>query len=32
MRKTFFKNLFRDIRKTLSRFLSIEIIIAMGVA
>jgi putative ABC transport system permease protein len=32
MRKTFFKNLFRDIRKTLSRFLSIVIIIAMGVA
>ncbi|MGK0469509.1 FtsX-like permease family protein, partial [Clostridium sp.] len=31
-RKTFFKNLFRDIRKTLSRFLSIVIIIAMGVA
>lgn len=32
MRKTFFKNLFRDIKKTLSRFLSIVIIIAMGVA
>ena len=32
MRKTFFKNLFRDIRKTLSRFLSIVIIIALGVA
>lgn len=32
MRKTFFKNLFRDIKKTLSRFLSIVIIIAIGVA
>ena len=32
MKKTFFKNLFRDIKKTLSRFLSIVIIIAMGVA
>ena len=32
MRKTFFKNLFRDIKKTLSRFLSIVIIIAVGVA
>ncbi|MEK6263522.1 MAG: FtsX-like permease family protein [Clostridium sp.] len=32
MKKTFYKNLFRDIRKTLSRFLSIVIIIAMGVA
>lgn len=32
MKKTFFKNLFRDIRKTLSRFLSIVIIIAIGVA
>lgn len=32
MKKTFFKNLFRDIRKSLSRFLSIVIIIAVGVA
>ncbi|GKU24829.1 FtsX-like permease family protein [Clostridium folliculivorans] len=32
MKKTFFKNLFRDIRKTLSRFLSIVIIIAIGVS
>ncbi|MBK1810587.1 FtsX-like permease family protein [Clostridium sp. YIM B02505] len=32
MKKTFFKNLFRDIRKTLSRFLSIVIIIAVGVS
>ena len=32
MKKTFFKNLFRDIKKTLSRFLSIVIIIAVGVA
>ncbi|WP_298836906.1 FtsX-like permease family protein [Clostridium sp.] len=32
MKKTFFKNLFRDIKKTLSRFLSIVIIIAIGVA
>ncbi|MBU3143272.1 FtsX-like permease family protein [Clostridium sp. CF012] len=32
MKKTFFKNLFRDIKHTLSRFLSIVIIIAMGVA
>lgn len=32
MRKTFFKNLFRDIKKTLSRFLSIVIIIAVGVS
>lgn len=32
MGKTFFRNLFRDIRKTLSRFLSIVIIIAVGVA
>lgn len=32
MKKTFLKNLFRDIRKTLSRFLSIVIIIAIGVA
>ncbi|HEY8891899.1 MAG TPA: FtsX-like permease family protein [Clostridium sp.] len=32
MRKTFFKNLFRDIKKTFSRFLSIVIIIAIGVA
>lgn len=29
---TFFKNLFRDIKKTLSRFLSIVIIIAIGVS
>lgn len=32
MKKTFLKNLFRDIYKTLSRFLSIVIIIAVGVA
>jgi putative ABC transport system permease protein len=32
MKKSFFKNLFRDIKKTLSRFLSIVIIIAIGVA
>lgn len=32
MAKTFFKNLFRDIKKTLSRFLSIVIIIAVGVS
>ena len=32
MRKTFFKNLLRDIKNTLSRFLSIIIIIAVGVA
>ena len=32
MKKTFFKNLFRDVKGTLSRFLSIVIIIAMGVA
>lgn len=32
MKKTFFKNLFRDIKKTFSRFLSIVIIIAIGVA
>lgn len=32
MRKTFFKNLVRDIKGTLSRFLSIVIIIAVGVA
>lgn len=32
MKKTFFKNLFRDIRKTLSRYLSIVIIIAIGVS
>ena len=32
MKKTFFKNLFRDIKKTLSRFLSIVIIIAIGVS
>ena len=32
MKKTFFKNLFRDIKNTPSRFLSIVIIIAVGVA
>lgn len=32
MKKTFFKNLIRDIKKTVSRFLSIVIIIAIGVA
>ena len=32
MKKTFFKNLFRDVLQTLSRFISIVIIIAMGVA
>ena len=32
MKKTFLKNLYRDIKKTLSRFLSIVIIIAIGVA
>lgn len=32
MKKTFLKNLIRDIRKTLSRFLSIVIIIALGVS
>lgn len=32
MNKTFLKNLFRDIKKTLSRFLSIVIIIAVGVS
>jgi putative ABC transport system permease protein len=32
MKKTFFKNLYRDIKKSLSRFLSIVIIIAVGVA
>ncbi|MBD7911922.1 ABC transporter permease [Clostridium cibarium] len=32
MKNTFFKNLFRDIKKTLSRFLSIVIIIAIGVS
>lgn len=32
MKKTFFKNLLRDIRGSLSRFLSIVIIIAVGVA
>lgn len=32
MKKTFLKNLFRDIKKTLSRFLSIVIIIAIGVS
>ncbi|WP_242949560.1 FtsX-like permease family protein [Clostridium pasteurianum] len=32
MKKTFFKNLFRDIKKSISRFLSIVIIIAIGVA
>jgi len=32
MKKTFFKNLTRDVKKTLSRFLSIVIIIAIGVS
>ncbi|MHC1685108.1 MAG: FtsX-like permease family protein [Clostridiaceae bacterium] len=32
MKKTFFKNLLRDIKKTISRFLSIVIIIAVGVS
>lgn len=32
MKKTFFKNLFRDIKKTFSRFISIAIIITIGVA
>ena len=32
MKKTFFKNLFRDIKKSLSRFLSIVVIIVVGVA
>lgn len=32
MKKTFFKNLFRDIKKTISRFLSIVVIITIGVA
>lgn len=32
MNSTFFKNLFRDIKKTFSRFLSIVILIAVGVA
>ncbi len=32
MKKTFYKNLFRDIKKTFSRFISIVIIIAVGVA
>ena len=32
MKKTFFKNLFRDIKKSLSRYLSIVVIIAIGVA
>ncbi len=32
MKKTFLKNLFRDIKKTISRFLSIVVIIAVGVA
>ncbi len=32
MKKTFFKNVIRDIQKTLSRFLSIVIIIAVGVS
>lgn len=32
MRKTFYKNLIRDIKHTLSRFLSIVVIIAVGVA
>lgn len=32
MKKSFFRNLIRDIKKTLSRFLSIVVIIAVGVA
>lgn len=32
MKKTYFKNLFRDIKKSISRFLSIVVIIAVGVA
>jgi putative ABC transport system permease protein len=32
MGNTFFKNLFRDIKKSLSRFLSIVVIIAIGVS
>lgn len=32
MKKTFFKNLFRDVKKSRSRFLSIVVIIAIGVA
>lgn len=32
MKKTFFKNLSRDIKKSLSRFISIVVIIALGVA
>lgn len=32
MNKTFTKNLFRDIKKTISRFLSIVVIITVGVA
>lgn len=32
MKKTFIKNLLRDIRKTISRFLSIVVIIAVGVS
>lgn len=32
MKKTFFKNLFRDIKNTISRFLSIVVIIAVGVS
>lgn len=32
MKKTFLKNLFNDVKNTLSRFLSIVIIIAVGVA
>jgi putative ABC transport system permease protein len=32
MKKTFLKNLLRDIKKSLSRFLSIVVIIAVGVA
>lgn len=32
MKKTFFKNLLRDIKKSLSRFISIVVIIAVGVA
>ncbi|OPJ61925.1 ABC transporter permease [Clostridium oryzae] len=32
MGKTFYKNIFRDIKKTISRFMSIVIIIALGVS
>ncbi|ADL53791.1 ABC transporter permease [Clostridium cellulovorans] len=32
MKKTFIKNIFRDVKKTISRFISIVIIIAIGVS